>query len=128
MVGGTIRDILLRRTKVSDIDLAVPCDGYQLAAVVVDQFGPEATFVPLDKVRGTGRVVIGRCESLELDISSYKGCTIAEDLHNRDFTINAMAVRLDDFLGNVSKGILDPLIINRENRLILQYSTKVSFF
>ena len=39
--------------------------------------------------RNTGVI---RLDGLEIEISEFKGHTIAEDLSNRDFTINAMAL------------------------------------
>ena len=52
--------------------------------------------------RNTG---VMRLNNLEIEISEFKGQTIAEDLHNRDFTINAMALDKDGNLIDPYNGL-----------------------
>lgn len=108
LVGGAVRDALMEVARGGDLDLAVQGDGYRLAAELAAVIGPSATFVPLDRKRGTGRVVIEKGVAGELDISSFKGDSIDEDLGARDFTINAMAVRLSDLLQSGTDHLVDP--------------------
>jgi poly(A) polymerase len=108
IVGGFIRDRLLKKTT-SDIDIAVNGNAITLARRVAKEL--EGTFVLLDDVNKIARVVViadGRpaktAESRELqaaewhfDFSSFAG-DIRTDLARRDFSINAMALALDQFI------------------------------
>jgi tRNA nucleotidyltransferase/poly(A) polymerase len=82
---------------VTDFDFAVPGDGLVVARRVADAL--KAAFYPLAPERKTGRVVwegpagSGR---IYLDFAKYRGATLEEDLADRDFTINAMALSLAD--------------------------------
>jgi tRNA nucleotidyltransferase (CCA-adding enzyme) len=100
VVGGAVRDLLLGRGR-ADLDLVVVGDAFALAA----RLGAE----PVEHERfGTAKVVL---DGHELDIASARTETyarpgalpdvapaadIAADLARRDFTINAMAIALDD--------------------------------
>lgn len=107
LVGGVIRDALLGRFRGPDVDVAVKADGYQVARTIAAA-GPGLTFVPLDPKHGTGRLVVKKPHGATIDISSFKGRDIVEDLWRRDFTINAMAVKIDDFLAAGLSPIVDP--------------------
>lgn len=108
LVGGVVRDHLLGRPQYVDLDLAVKGDGYEISRHLTKIMGKGATFVPLDKQSGTGRVVMSKQSSFTIDISSFKGENILEDLGKRDFTINAIAVNLADFLDTGFDRVLDP--------------------
>ena len=100
LVGGAVRDILLGRP-LHDWDFAVNRDAMGLARAVGDALG--GFFFPLDEERGTARVVFETDGSrLELDFALLRAASLADDLAERDFTINAMA--LDDHYE-----LLDPL-------------------
>lgn len=86
LVGGAVRDLLLGRTS-PDLDFVVSTGGIQLAFWVGNALGVPA--FPLDKQRDTGRVVL---EDLLLDFAAFRGATLTEDLQDRDFTINALAM------------------------------------
>lgn len=89
LVGGAVRDMLLGREQIVDLDFAVPGDGLAVARRVAN--GLSAAFYPLDTERGTGRVVL---DKTYLDFASFRGATLLEDLTDRDFTLNAIAIRL----------------------------------
>ena len=97
LVGGFVRDVLLRRDT-ADIDIAVAADAAEIASKVANALG--GRFVLLDKVNRVGRVVVvdkgapsgGRWE---LDFSTFEG-SIEQDLAQRDFTIDAIAVGLGE--------------------------------
>jgi len=96
IVGGFIRDMLLKRDT-ADIDIAVSSDALEIAHGVATAL--EGKYIPLDAVNRIGRVILtgkevpyasGQCE---LDFSTFAG-SIEEDLRQRDFTIDAMAIEL----------------------------------
>lgn len=91
--GGAIRDLLLSKS-IKDLDITVKRGALEIARRIAIQLN--ATFVPLDPETDTARVVVSK--ELVLDFSSFRdnATTIIEDLMARDFTINAMAIPLDD--------------------------------
>jgi len=103
LVGGSVRDAVLGRT-VHDMDLTLAADGLELGRKLAVRL--RRPFVPLDDTDRTGRVVLRR--GFTIDISSFKGDTLEEDLRKRDFTINAMAFRLADVLDG-RPSLIDPL-------------------
>jgi len=104
LAGGAVRDILLER-ETADLDFVVPARALNLARKVAALLN--TTLVVLDEPHDTGRVV---WQGYTLDFCGFRGGarSIEEDLPLRDFTINAMAVRLD--LGNQWQGNPQPLI------------------
>src|SRR3989304_9058610 len=105
LIGGTVRDMLLDSPP-KDIDLA--CKGarefaYNLAAY------RNAAIVPMEKKPHTPcyRVVDREDSNNYLDIAEIRGETIYDDLMQRDFTINAMAMEVSRD-GSIA-GTIDPL-------------------
>ncbi|MDQ7783183.1 MAG: HD domain-containing protein [Desulfomonilaceae bacterium] len=109
VVGGAVRDNLMGLDRGTDIDLAVQGDGYAVARDIADALGPGAAFVPLDRTRGTGRLVLTEGDAVTIDVSAFKGSDIVEDLTRRDFTINALAVKMRDLLQFGMTVPIDPL-------------------
>ena len=103
LVGGSVRDAVLGRT-VHDMDLTLAGDGLALGRKLADRL--RCPFVPLDDTDRTGRIVLGR--RFTIDISSFKGVTLEEDLRKRDFSINAMAFCLEDVLDG-RPTLIDPM-------------------
>lgn len=94
LVGGYLRDLLLGRSRARRADLDVVIWGEP------EQFGRDlggtlkGSVVRLDPE--TVRVIIRSTEGIaQIDISRPKGETIEDDLAARDFTVNALAVRID---------------------------------
>jgi len=96
LVGGFVRDMLLGRD-MADIDIAVAADVLEIAPKVASAVG--GRYVLLDEENRVGRVVLanegadsarGWCR---LDFSTLRG-SIEQDLAQRDFTVDAMAVEL----------------------------------
>lgn len=107
IVGGFIRDWLLNR-QTNDVDIAVDGNAIAIARDAANAFGGK--FVLLDKANNIARVVIEKeqqwnspqdqrslREEWHLDFSSFSG-DIESDLNRRDFTINAMATELGQFI------------------------------
>jgi poly(A) polymerase len=108
VVGGAVRDFFVGWIKRKDLDVAVDGDGFEIARQAATLSGRIATFVPLDSKHGTGRIVLRGDHSLTLDVTSFRASTLAEDLQKRDFTINAMAVGIQDFLLGCQDRVHDP--------------------
>lgn len=108
VVGGAIRDRLLDVSSTMDLDLSVQGNGFEIARRVAAALGRGASFVPLDEERGTGRVVLKSEDITTLDISSFKGRDIYEDLKHRDFTINAIGVKVCNLLETGLTHMVDP--------------------
>ena len=102
LVGGFVRDALLGRDT-ADIDIAVAADGVEVAQKIADALG--GRFVLLDKANRVGRVVIGKETCWELDLSTFGG-SIENDLAKRDFTIDAIAIDLNELDKDVH--LIDP--------------------
>ncbi|MEW5766929.1 MAG: HD domain-containing protein [bacterium] len=100
LVGGWLRDYLLEK-KSNDYDFAVGGEAISLAREVASSLG--GSFFILDPERDCARVVLKGKEQVCLDFSRLKGDNIAEDLRQRDITINALAVDLSG-----SETIIDP--------------------
>ena len=93
LCGGFVRDGLLGRPT-KDLDIAVDANPIPLARAVADFLG--GSFVPLDKKGREGRVLVReKGEQWQIDISILRGRDIEEDLRKRDFTINALALPLE---------------------------------
>lgn len=102
LVGGAVRDLLTNRLS-PDFDFSVPSSGISLARSVANSL--KADFMILDDERDTGRVIITNEDGsfTYLDFAAYRGATLDEDLRDRDFTVNAIALNLRDMT------IIDPL-------------------
>ena len=93
LVGGAVRDHLLGR-KPRDIDLV--CDGAKDFAQRLAETR-SATVVPFEKKAGEPcyRVVDSHHVDDFLDIAQMRGKNIDTDLSCRDFTVNAIAIKLN---------------------------------
>lgn len=91
LCGGTVRDLLLNRPE-HDVDIVVSDKVFD----VVNLFRKKLdvpSFV-LDEERQVARVVLGKGN---WDFTGFRNHTIDGDLRKRDFTINSMAIRWEDF-------------------------------
>lgn len=88
LVGGAVRDALLGRIS-HDLDFVVPANAIKLAFQVADTLGVPA--YALDRERDTGRVILPGAGT-SLDFARFRGADLTADLHDRDLTINAIAL------------------------------------
>lgn len=127
IVGGYVRDLLMKRKASTDIDFVTEQSGIELAQTVAQDLNPKLK-VSVFKTYGTAMI---KYNDLELEFvgarkESYtensrkpevEGGTLEDDQKRRDFTINAMAISLnknnfgelvDPFSGvdDLEKGIL----------------------
>jgi len=109
LVGGAVRDILLGQGSARhDLDLAVPREALSIARRVADHLGGH--LVVLKEERGTARVLVEEAgERFQLDLADFRGDGIEADLRGRDLTVNAMAARLTELLGDGVAPLIDPL-------------------
>jgi len=139
LVGGVVRDILLERT-INDFDLVLVGDSAVFAKYVMQKYGGNvrlypkfgtATWVVNESTFNRLNIVTHPDSALSFDIVSARSeiyaqpgslpivrrATIDEDLRRRDFTINAMAIRLD---GSYFGKLTDPLNGRKdlENKLV----------
>ena len=102
LVGGFVRDALLGRVT-ADIDIAVNTNALVIAQQLADSLSGK--FVLLDEVNEVGRVVL---KDWVIDIASFIG-KIKDDLKRRDFTVDAMAIDLNQIIGdNPVLALIDP--------------------
>lgn len=93
-VGGTVRDILLERES-RDIDLLVFGDVFKAAAQL--SLSVEGSWFVLDELQRHVRVLSHSLPGLTIDLAESKTQTLGENLKERDFTINAIALEVSDY-------------------------------
>ena len=114
VVGGAVRDRFLssssrRETCVGDIDLLVTSPIMD----VVDQLAKEsgAKTIVLDEERGFIRLLDPENDLIWLDIAESNG-DVEGDLARRDFTINAMAVHISDWVSSSQESLSIDVVID----------------
>jgi tRNA nucleotidyltransferase (CCA-adding enzyme) len=115
VVGGFVRDLLLGRP-VKDLDVIVEGDAVKLGDQLIKKYGGKLTphfkfrtaFWHVPNSDQIVDLITARSETYERSgvLPLVTPSTIEEDLRRRDFTINAMAIRLD---GEHFGELLDPL-------------------
>ena len=143
LVGGAIRDVLLQRT-VKDIDIIIDGEIKPIFSRLRRSFGAQAFM--LDDDRQTGRIIYQFSEDsmITIDLVKMNQFGLMNDLSERDFTVNAIALDLhhpeqwvdpingiDDLKQNTLRScsirsmILDPLRILRGIRFSLGYQMEI---
>ena len=95
MVGGMVRDILLNKP-VHDIDLSYSGSVRDFAKKVADDLA--AAFFMLNEKYQTARIILKTDTGNKrwIDIVATKDLDIIKDLKSRDFTVNSIAIDLED--------------------------------
>lgn len=142
LVGGAVRDYFLQR-KTTDFDLVSEGNSLALARALADAWSGD--YYTLDQDRETGRALVTvHGQKLRIDIARLDPDGINTDLAKRDFTVNALAVRISEpgklidptgGLPDLKKGLLracaedsigqDPLRALRAARLASQLGFRI---
>jgi len=101
IVGGFIRDLLTKPSfkyhNIIDIDFSLDQDAVVFTGKIATLFKTKC--ILLDREFNTARVVIKRKNYIyQLDFTEFKADNINKDLLCRDFTINAFAIGLLEFI------------------------------
>ncbi|MBB6218697.1 poly(A) polymerase [Anaerosolibacter carboniphilus] len=122
IVGGFIRDFLLKRDY-NDIDLLLSED--VLAVAKEFAYGQEGSFIILDELNDAARVIL-KDKNLAIDFSRMRGKDILDDLMTREYTINAMALKVGQDGDFHWDNIIDPTNGKKdvENKWIRMISEK----
>jgi len=107
VTGGCLRDVLLGR-RPHDIDLSVRGDPLELGRLLADALG--GAFVPLHEEFSIARVVLppkGETGSQAIDIVPVRGA-LEDDLAERDFSVDAMALPLALLAQGKRRPLIDP--------------------
>ena len=139
LVGGYIRDFLLKKESL-DIDLVVSKYVESFAKKLARLISGECFLLHSDLQ--VYRVAVFNNKNIKyIDISLMQGKNIEQDLKKRDFTINSLAVKIENF-DNIKKNIIDccngikdlkakeiikdPLRMLRAFRFASEYNFKIS--
>ncbi len=120
LVGGSVRDLLIGNQVIKDIDLLMASGSEDVARRFAGAIG--GIFFFLDEERKITRVVKqADHDIIQFDFTNFEGPDLAADLGRRDFTINAMALDLREFIRTRTFDGLIDLFQGREdirNKLI----------
>lgn len=122
LVGGCLRDLVLARQKANpDFDFAVKRGAISFGRRLANKL--RSGFVVLDKEHGACRVVKKSGQGIyTFDFSDFRGEDLEDDLRHRDFTVNSMALKLEDVFGakDLSPALVDPYgaRVDLRNKLI----------
>ncbi len=120
LVGGSVRDLLIRNQLFKDVDLMMQSGSETVARAFAAKIN--GSFFFLDEDRRITRVIKKTDEAiLQFDFTNFEGADLQADLGRRDFTMNAMALDLREFVRTGSLDNIVDLFGGREdvqNRLI----------
>ena len=111
LVGGYLRDIILKREKVNpDIDFCLKKGAINFGKSLAKEI--KSGFVVLDKEHGCCRLVKRLKDTLyTLDFTDFRGKDLEDDLLHRDFTVNTLALGLENIFKedkNIDSLLIDP--------------------
>lgn len=107
LVGGVLRDLHLKGTISEDIDFLVERDVESIARQFARTF--HGSVFCLDEIRGNYRAIIQDNGAYHTaDFASLLDDEIIADLAKRDFSVNALALKLSDIFEKGELTLIDP--------------------
>ncbi len=117
LVGGCLRDLFIntlfevrgsKLIKIKELDIVLSGEIYKRVKAFADNIG--GNLFAVDEERVVWRVITAiEGETWRFDFSSMRGKKILHDLKLRDFSINALAIGIDDFLKKRQRcRVIDP--------------------
>ena len=108
LVGGAVRDLLMGILPEKDFDFVMRDNLIQSARLFSRiSFG---SFFPLSSDPPNYRVVLLHDDQrVEVDFSGFRGDDLCQDLSNRDFTVNAIALEVNALFQEEEIKLYDPL-------------------
>ena len=114
LVGGSVRDLLIGRQDIKDIDLLMSTGSEDVARAFANKIG--GSFFFLDEERKITRVIKqDESGAIQFDFTNFEGPDLNADLGRRDFTVNAMAIDLREFVGKKTLDGLTDLFNGKED-------------
>jgi poly(A) polymerase len=108
IVGGAVRDLLMGALPEQDFDFVMQKNLDQVARLFSKMVGGHLIRWSVNPVNY--RVISYQNNARrEIDFSEFRGNDLYEDLTNRDFTVNAIALRVDEFYDKEEPRFYDPL-------------------
>ncbi len=108
LVGGAIRDLYINNSIGNDLDFLVESNAGSIASDFSKKY--MGSFFCLDNKRGNYRAIINhQCAYHTIDFSTILDGDINRDLMNRDFTINSIALKLNDIFEKDELNLIDPV-------------------
>lgn len=108
LVGGALRDLLLKKPLIRDFDFLVKGETKALVSEIAKQMA--ISYFPLDESWGIWRLIFKEGKrKWGMDFSSMHADRIELDLQQRDFTINSIALDLTHFFNEQTISLIDPL-------------------
>ncbi|HLA51485.1 MAG TPA: hypothetical protein VJZ92_04460, partial [Thermodesulfobacteriota bacterium] len=126
LVGGALRNLVLSRPLGFDYDVALDSKVMDMANLLAIRL--KGSPFLLDKAHGSYRITVKRDGGIfNIDLSPYNGKDILEDLNNRDFTINAMAVDINVLFRNRDVDLIDIFSgqTDAENKIIREIKPEI---
>ena len=135
LVGGVVRDLILGISS-EDFDFAVVGDSQKVAEELAKRLQVDVKYNPTylaATVLAEPRIDL---VSTRFETYSHPGASpicnqvdLLKDLTRRDFTINAMAISIQDYINNNVAGVIDPLNGKEDlNNKLLRIIHDQSFF
>lgn len=94
LVGGALRDDLIKKFPVTDFDLITANKAEAIAKEFAEETG--GRFIELDEERKIYRVAtLTNRQRYDFDFANFQGKTLEEDLIRRDFAINTLAIPIE---------------------------------
>ena len=95
LVGGALRDALLGK-KSGDLDIVLsPCTDFKKKVIKLASALKSSAF-EMDAENSVWRITGPKTAPFQLDIMPFQGKSLEDDILRRDFTVNALAIKLSE--------------------------------